>query len=138
MIQRALVSALIGGATASVVTPILWPFLAITMSPQSIFFSSWDLSLLWVLVGIAVWAGALGLLFGLIVGFPVILLLHKAHLANPTLIILSGAASSALLFSGFRLRFDLWPLYLFLLLVVGMCSAVASWTYFRPLPSLRP
>jgi len=121
-VSKSLVSALFGGAAAFLFAPILWPF-AIYIEKGGIP----ELSVL--LSGLLTVAGAAlvgGLLLGLIVGFPLLLLFPRMGIRNPIFIVLAGAFSSAVVFSGFMSwPVSAWPLYAFFSIVGGLCGAVA-------------
>jgi uncharacterized membrane protein len=118
---KKLLSALYGGASALFFAPLLWP---IVIYHQQGHLSS---SLLVGLLAVAFFALLGGLTFGLFVGFPLLVLFERLHLSNPLFIVVAGAIASAVVFSKF-LSWSLssWPLYIFFLIVGGLCSSVAA------------
>jgi hypothetical protein len=80
------------------------------------------------ILAIAGFALAGGLMLGLLVGFPLLLLFSRAGVRSPLFIVLAGAIASAVVFSGFMSwPASAWPLYAFFLVVGGLCGAVAAW-----------
>jgi len=122
-VSKSLLSALFGGAAACIFAPVLWP-LVIYLEKGGIP----DLSgLLNGLVAVAGLALLGGLLLGVLVGFPLLLLFPRVGIRNPLFIVLAGAIASAVVFSGFMSwPASAWPLYAFFTIVGGLCGAVAA------------
>jgi uncharacterized membrane protein len=121
-LSKPLLSALFGGAAAFIVAPLLWPLL--------VFFEQGSLSstLLAGLLAVAMFALLGGLAFGLVVGFPLLVLLKRARFNHPLFVVLFGAVASTIVFSRFfTWPLDAWPLYGYFFIVGGLCSAVAAW-----------
>ena len=122
--SRSLLSALSGGAAAVFFAPLLWPI--VVFAEQKGFADLYTF-----LVGLLAVAGvalAGGLSLGLIVGFPLLLLLQRWEIANPIVPVAAGAIASAIVFSGFlSWPASSWFLYSFFAVVGGLCGWVAAW-----------
>lgn len=125
-ISKTLISALAGGASASVIAPVLWP--VVLLFEKDLFWGSSDLAtLLSGLLAVGGIALVGGLVLGALVGFPILLLFQKLRLKNPILIVLTGAFTSSIIFSHWlSWPIEAWPLYAFFFIVGGLCSAVAT------------
>ncbi|MBK7280572.1 hypothetical protein [Candidatus Aalborgicola defluviihabitans] len=98
-------SALWGGAAASVFAPLLWPIVVLIEQGRISF------SFLFALPSVAFIALLSGLVFSAIVGFPLLVLSQKARLPA-TLVIAIGALVSVFLFSAlFSWPQSSWSLY---------------------------
>jgi len=121
--SKNLLSALSGGAAAFVFAPLLWP-LVIYLRQGSLT----DLPVL--LAGLLTVAGIAlvgGVVLGLLIGFPLLLILQRFGLTSPLFAIFGGAIASVVVFSGLlSWPADAWPLYAFFSVVGGLCGAVAS------------
>lgn len=123
-VSKSLLSALFGGAAAFFFAPMLWP-LVMLLQPSGFWY--WDSSLLAGLLAVAGFALAGGLLFGLFIGFPLLLFLQRFKLNNPFYLILAGGALSTIVFSELlSWPARAWPLYGYLFAVGGLCGAVAA------------
>jgi len=115
-------SALIAGATAGVFAPLLWPFVVWAVQGH---ISDWQ-SLLSGLLTVAGFALILGPAVSLIVGVPLLSLLDRLNLERPPVVVTAGALLGTVTVSNFMSwPLSLWPLYLYLLVLGGLCGFVA-------------
>ncbi|MFP5505346.1 MAG: hypothetical protein ACLGH6_04050 [Gammaproteobacteria bacterium] len=115
-------SALLAGAAAGLFAPALWPLVVLATQGR---ITDWYVFLSG-LVAVAGLALAVGLLVSLVVGFPVLLLLHKLALEHPPVVIGAGALIATITLSKFMSwSLSLWPLYLFAMVLGGLCGLVA-------------
>jgi hypothetical protein len=133
--SQSLLSALSGGAAAVFFAPMLWPI--VVFAEQGGFS---DMTTF--LVGLLTVAGVAlvgGILLGLLVGFPLLLLLQRWEIANPIVVVAVGAIASAIVFSGFlSWPVSAWPLYSFFAVVGGLCGWVAAWRMRSNFHHTRP
>lgn len=117
-------SALLAGAAAGLFAPLLWP-LAILADQGRL--TEWSI-LPSALLTVATFALLGGIAIGLLIGFPVLLLLRRFSLDRPSTVVLAsmliGVASVSGLFSWPP---QAWPLYGFTALLSGLCGVVAVW-----------
>ena len=115
-------SALVAGAAAGLFAPMLWPFVVWAVEGR---IADWH-SLLPGLLAVAASALIAGLAISLLLGLPVLLLLHRLSLEQPLIIIGAGALISTATLSNFMSwPVSRWPLYLFAVLLGGLCGFVA-------------
>lgn len=115
-------SALFAGASAGLFAPALWPFVVLATQGR---IGDWYVFLSG-LGAVAAFALVIGLLVSLVVGFPVLLLLHKFALEHPPVVIGAGALIATLTLSKFMSwPLSLWPLYSFAMVLGGLCGLVA-------------
>jgi hypothetical protein len=126
-------SALFAGAAAGLFAPILWPFVILATQGR---IANWYV-LLSGLIAVAGIALVIGLLVSLLVGFPVLLLLHKLALEHPPVVIGAGALITTITLSKFMSwPLSHWPLYLFALVLGGLCGSVAV-RHMRSNPAVK-
>jgi hypothetical protein len=132
---RSLLSALSGGAAAFFFAPLLWPIVVLAEQKGFADLHTFLVGLLTV-AGVAL-AGGLSL--GLIVGFPLLLLLQRRGIASPIVPVAAGAIASAIVFSGFlSWPASAWSLYSFFAVVGGLCGWVAAWRMRSGFHRTRP
>lgn len=133
--SQTLLSALSGGATAFLFAPILWPLVVLQEQGAIADIASFMVGLLTV-AGVALIGG---LSLGLIVGFPLLLLLERRGITTPFIPVFVGAIASALIFSGFlSWTSAAWPLYFFFAAVGGLCGWVSAWRMRSNFHRTRP
>jgi hypothetical protein len=126
-------SSLLGGAVAGLFAPVLWPFVVLAMEGR---IADWY-TLLSGLVAVAGFAFIIGLAVSLVVGLPVLLLLHRFSLERPLIVVGAGALISTLALSKFMAwPISVWPVYSCGAMGGGLCAFVAV-VHMRSNPSFK-